>query len=794
MDVTNWFFVPGVNGNLITVDDTAFRTSEPLPGELFISEISDAVSSQNRYIEIWNTTSRSLDLSTTKLINTTDGLIYNFDGGVLPSIVLAPNEFIIISNGATQGAFQAEFGTVNSQVRFIQGPSSILIAFSKEFSIRAGGTPTSTTDGTLITDTNGIRGGSGFREYLDFDTVTYVQTPSAEATPGVNDILVYESSAWKFNASPNINTGEADMFVRSNLDALEDIIIDNGDIAEGVILSMDTFDLTINGVLTFRSGPSLIGVGAPPEDAQLDIVGSNTITGTARVERYMNANRAYRLITPTVTTTSSIRDNWQEGVSNTGVNFPADQQNPNPGFGTHITGGVNPDGTANTANAIANGFDVTITTNPSMFTYDNSTGDYASVPNTNSEVLESGLPYTLMVRGSRSTDISIQTPPATPTRLRATGTLSIGTFTTGSGNLPALNTNTSSSNNPLDSGFQGAFSMVANPYQAIVGFSNLTITGGLNTNFVYVFGATFNLTPGLVGGSWFPIEIGGSPPLGFPEYYLQPGQGFMVVNQASGVTTPTITFEEVDKAVDQNPILDVFNEDEQPEIMLAQINLVNTNNMIVDFLKVRFMENAKNEFDDFDLFKLFNQNENIGTYIDQAIFSIQRRDMPQQNEVVPMFIDGYTDSAYELQLEKSFWDNNVEVYIVDNHLNTTTLVDEGQPYSFTVDASIPETMATDRFSLVFDNQTLGVADNSFGANFSLYPNPTKDGLFAITTPGLSGDVEVQLTNILGQEVSSRTLTVSGNEVNVDASSLSAGVYIVKLSQNDNTFTSKVIVE
>jgi hypothetical protein len=92
------------------------------------------------------------------------------------------------------------------------------------------------------------------------------------------------------------------------------------------------------------------------------------------------------------------------------------------------------------------------------------------------------------------------------------------------------------------------------------------------------------------------------------------------------------------------------------------------------------------------------------------------------------------------------------------------------------------------------NTTLGVTENEFGSNFSVYPNPTKDGLFNITTPGLSGEISVEISNILGQTVRVQSGELTGSEISVDAQNLSSGVYLIKLSQGNQSYKAKVIIE
>ena len=50
-------------------------------------------------------------------------------------------------------------------------------------------------------------------------------------------------------------------------------------------------------------------------------------------------------------------------------------------------------------------------------------------------------------------------------------------------------------------------------------------------------------------------------------------------------------------------------------------------------------------------------------------------------------------------------------------------------------------------------------------------------------------------NILGQQVFTETFTDESNyEINVNASELSAGVYMVELTQDEQRFINKLIVE
>lgn len=73
--------------------------------------------------------------------------------------------------------------------------------------------------------------------------------------------------------------------------------------------------------------------------------------------------------------------------------------------------------------------------------------------------------------------------------------------------------------------------------------------------------------------------------------------------------------------------------------------------------------------------------------------------------------------------------------------------------------------------------------------FSMHPNPTASGFVTIRSNQM-GAVQAQVFDLLGKEVIS---TVVNNE-RLDVSNLNAGVYVVKLTQNKNTITKKLIIQ
>ena len=75
-------------------------------------------------------------------------------------------------------------------------------------------------------------------------------------------------------------------------------------------------------------------------------------------------------------------------------------------------------------------------------------------------------------------------------------------------------------------------------------------------------------------------------------------------------------------------------------------------------------------------------------------------------------------------------------------------------------------------------------------SFKLYPNPSNSGFVNITSTGL-GAIQTNVFDMLGKQVVIDTTVVNGR---LNVSDLNAGIYIVKLTQNNSTTTKKLIIQ
>jgi hypothetical protein len=85
--------------------------------------------------------------------------------------------------------------------------------------------------------------------------------------------------------------------------------------------------------------------------------------------------------------------------------------------------------------------------------------------------------------------------------------------------------------------------------------------------------------------------------------------------------------------------------------------------------------------------------------------------------------------------------------------------------------------------------TLSVVDNTIDG-FNVYPNPVNNGEINISTAS-NGNKSVQIFDVLGKQVYSKT--IQANET-IKTSNFGAGVYILKVEENGNVATRKLLIE
>ena len=397
------------------------------------------------------------------------------------------------------------------------------------------------------------------------------------------------------------------------------------------------------------------------------------------VERYISAssNRAYRMLTPSVTTTNYIRDNWQEGTNNPDK---VTNNNPNSGYGTHITG----------AGGSSNGFDVTQTNQSSLFQL--ISGAWVAVGNTNATKLYADQAYLLFVRGSRDNINTINTASGSSnTTLRATGTLKQGAqaFT----NLPAEE-----------------FSLVSNPYAAPLDWGEVYAANSSNfENFITIWDPNVGTRGGYVTVNNTGTNNNGGSNL---NAHIQSGQAFYVTTKSGGAKTLNIA--EADKSTTNN--LDVYKDnntsEERLNILLRFKESATNKDILADGVLARFDASYSNEvINAEDAEQITNWDEDIALQRGGKSLSIESRKLITTKDTLFLQIANLkaAQSSYRWVMAPQNFatDGNLVAFLEDAYTGSRKAVSltDSTTINFTVNNNAGST-AANRFRIVFTERTL----------------------------------------------------------------------------------------
>ena len=602
-------------------------------------------------------------------------------------------------------------------------------------------------------------GASGYSGFDNFVVTGYPDTPQ---------LFIFEDNIWTpgnpqgisdFNDDITIVNGNAifnqDLTVR-------DLTVDNGASVEFQELLDLKGDIVNNGTILFKS------ISETQTGVLGEVLPSSSISGSGDfvTERYISAgDRAFRFLSSAVTTSTSINENWQEGVNNTGINFPSDNINPNPGYGIHITG----------SQTGSNGFDATPSGNPSLFTFDNVTQTWSAVGNTNSNTLTAGNPYRVFVRGDRGVNVTDNSTTPTATTIRSTGSIVTGDVTM---------------NNM--SGVQDDFNFIGNPYQAPVDMQQLLFSSStnINTNQYYIWDPNLSSQ-----GAYVTISlIDGTNSQGSnANMFLQPGQAAFVTT-ASTTANTSLVFQENFKGIPSD-LTETFRSSNDNINIVGKLytqEAFTNNDYINDSFRIRFSNQYSNNKELNDAIKPFNIDENIGLKNGNYLFSIESRELPTNNETIEIYNDNYRSENYVLSLSIGNFDN-LSTYLKDDFTGQLILLNPGENnIPFSVDLS-DASSNSDRFSLVFENSTLSDEITELDA-LAIYPNPLNGGSLFIKLPNnTNNELEVNAYNMLGQKIYSETSNTSNSTLEIqNASAWKSGVYLISVSNGNKTITKKIV--
>ncbi len=701
----------------------------PTAGSVIITEVLDSsVGFNNDYLELFNNSSETVSLSSSKLIRMSSigTFEYAYDFGVDEStasadLIIPAYGFMIIARGSSRSDYNTAYSiTLPVSVSFNGGNSNLFFGSGRRWSLKTGGTA-NTDDGALIDDT--LTGVGSSKDYRNIFTDTFVSGSDSDGTPGELEYLLYLSGAWVNSVAMDGTTGAIDAYfyddfsISSNAEA-NDIGINTGNSL--MINALNSLNvngtITNNGTITLNSTSSRYA----------SLIANSVVGGTVTYNRWVDSDTNGRdLIAPPVS----------------GQAFSAFY-------------------TANSANLVTSGSDVLF----GPFDNDTNPAEYVIYSNTEGATLDAGTGY--------------RTATDSGSTLTFTGTVETDDLT----GLDAIAISDDTWN-------YGSWNLIGNPYPSYLSFKDFydLILDDANAN------ANNQLDPSYSGVYGYNSDTSVWTIWDFNNNYatdlIAPGQGFFVKAKSGGGAAEFTTSMRRTGTTDDfitNNRLNAVN------VALAQLVLTNGTNSFST--NIYFREGNTLGLD---------PGYDTGTYGGSAngIFTNlveENIGVPMANQsvpytamndvVIPLGINAIQGEQISIGLNNtSTIPENINVYLEDIITNTWTLLNTGDYIlTPTVDLS-----GTGRFFLRFTSSTLSVDDSVLNGLQMFTDQSSK----SIVVKGLLQDTtSITIYDIQGREVLQQLLDSSSTTNNIDASSLSTGIYVAHLNNRTQHKTQKIILK
>ena len=452
---------------------------------------------------------------------------------------------------------------------------------------------------------------------------------------------------------------------------------------------------SIYGLLTLKSNTSLTTQGYltlvsnSSGTAALDSI-SGTLSGNVNVQRYIPAKtaRRYDLIGSPVTG-STIRNAWQQQVYITGS-----------GTGGTPCGSTTGDG-GTTDRYNSNGFDVTQTSTPSMFSYANSPVNgthFVSVTKTDTTHLYPGKGYLINIRGNRnSSDVTCanQLETTTPTAPEAVTLSSTGTVQTGK---LTVNLNTPSTNK---------YSLVANPYPCPISFTTFQ-----DSNATRINPKTWTFCPTGNGNYTTFIPASGSIPAAITNAatgynstngdYIASGQGFFVEAADTTKSIDSVIFSEYHKVSGATiPNTNLFGSATFP---MVRVGITATDSNVLDETLIRFCSQGTLDYStQYDAISFGGGNQGITTLKTGKKLAIATLPSNYATNTFRLAVSSTSAGAFNLLFSNydGLWAAQ-SIILKDKYLAFNQDIRSNPIYNFNI-TSDTSTYGNNRFEVVFIN-------------------------------------------------------------------------------------------
>ena len=353
---------------------------------------------------------------------------------------------------------------------------------------------------------------------------------------------------------------------------------------------------------------------------------------------------------------------------------------------------------------------------------------------------------------------------------------------------------------PRSNGSDKGYNLVANPYP-----SNINAIQLLNNN---------NSTDGIVSTLWFWTNINavtsqqGSGYSGNnyailnrsggisatdassytatpkPKNYISVAQGFIVQAKTN---SSVLKFDNSIRVNNEAHFYNKGNVNDNDEELLKDrfwLKLISPENMVNTIL-VAYVDGATNNYDEgYDADLMVVGSDSFYSVLGAHKLQIQgRKSGLDLDDVVPLGNKHYVSGINTIALDdkNGIFANGQPIYLKDKLTGTVTNL---QDKSYSFDSAEGE--FTDRFEIVYKT-TLAVSENAT-KNIAIFKDQSD---FVIRTKNQVQNVEVY--DMSGRMIQSSNIRNNpGTDIRIDHSKLNKGVYVIRVNQDGQIFTQKVI--
>lgn len=335
------------------------------------------------------------------------------------------------------------------------------------------------------------------------------------------------------------------------------------------------------------------------------------------------------------------------------------------------------------------------------------------------------------------------------------------------------------------------WNLIGNPYPSYVNikdFLNYEVAPGVKNRDLFQDASGIYGYDGNASDGWDVITLAN-----VSNRLMAPGQGFLISADADNVAPYDVTFDASMQERRQPGGGDFIVGRNADDLIFLKLNL----SSIQKKYRTEFYFNAQSTLG-LDLgydgkilggsapgFAVYSHLVQDNAGVPMALQSLNTADL--MDILIPLGVNADRGEQITFNITDSNLPSDVDVYLEDNVMNTITLLNAG---SYTITPSV-DLNGTGRFYLRLSSETLSTVSNELD-QLQIYTTTQPKSL--VVEGELNGASLLNLYDIQGREVLQVVLDQFQRSNKVDISSIVTGVYVVKISANDQVKTQKLIIK